>query len=443
MNSSSGNNSNYPSIASDAEFEARMAAWKDMPSWLADKKREAWARFKALPEPTKKRESWRFAKTDDLALDGFASNLNADRDRACPRPIVSCAGCLDFADDVHIGGRALDESLVKEGVIFMPLEKAIAEYPEIVREHLFARMPNLGSEKYEALHVAMFLTGAFLYVPKGVEACLPIAALHEALFTGGAIFPHTLVVAGENSRVTMIDVYRSLNEAARHFACAAVDLVALPGARISHRILETWNDEALAFHLNSLAADHDSSIDAISINLGGGHVRMEQHGRIIGRGGDIKMHSLSIATKAREIDQRTLQTHSAEDGKSDLLYKNVLLDNSHTIFGGLIRVDPIAQRTDAFQTNRNLLLSTEAEADSLPGLEILANDVKCSHGASTGQINPEELFYLLSRGIDQRKAEQLLVAGFFEEVIGKIDNPELEEYARGLLAAKFTLPGRD
>jgi len=364
--------------------------------------------------------------------------LNADCGKACPRPIVDYAGCLDFADDARTGGKLLDESLVKTGVIFMPLDKAVAEFPDIVREHLFSRMPSLGSEKYEALHIAMFSTGVFLYVPKNVEIALPFAAMHEAFHKNGAIFPHTLVIACENSRVTMFDVYRSPAEASRHFACAAVDLAAMPGAKICHRVLQAWNDEALAFHLGSLAADGDSSIDAVSINLGGGHVRMEQHGRIVGRGGEVKMHSLAIATGSREIDQRTLQSHSAEDGKSDLLYKNVLLDKAHTIFGGLIRVDPSAQRTDAYQTNKNLLLSSEAWADSLPGLEIMANDVKCSHGASTGMLDPDELFYLRARGIERRKAEELLVAGFFEEIVEKIGNAALEDYMRKLLASKFT-----
>jgi Fe-S cluster assembly protein SufD len=287
------------------------------------------------------------------------------------------------------------------------------------------------------LHMALFSTGVFLYVPKGVEIDVPLAALHEAVRSSGAIFPHTLVVADENSRVTMFDVYRTHDTAVRHFACAAADLVALPGAKISHRILQNWSDTALAFHLNSLTAERSSTVDAITISLGGGHVRGEQHGRIVGRGGQVLMHSLSIATGTREIDQRTLQTHSAEDGKSDLLYKNVLLDNARTIFGGLIRVDPVAQRTDAFQTNRNLLLSPDAEASSLPGLEILANDVKCSHGASTGQLDPDELFYLLARGIDQRKAQELMVFGFFEEVLAKFDNEELSGYVRGLLRQRF------
>lgn len=434
--SSSVTNDNTLKLTSNDAFDAHMAMWRDMPAWLADMKREAWARFNDLPMPKRSAEAWRFASTENLALDGFSRGAVAAAGAGAVRPIVTCGGCLDFADDCYVGGNALAESIAKSGVIFMPLERAIAEHPELVRKHLFGHMPNLGSAKFEALHVAMFSTGVFLYVPKGVEVSLPLAAMHEATLAGGSVFPHTLVVADENAAVTMFDVYRT-RDAVRHFACAAADLVALPGARIRHRTLQEWSDTALAFHLGSLTAERDSYVDAIAINVGGGHVRAEQHGRIVGRGGEVRMHSLTLATDSREIDQRTLQTHSAEDGKSDLLYKNVLLGKSHTIFAGLIRVDPTALRTDAFQTNRNLLLSPDADASSLPGLEILANDVKCSHGASTGQLDRDQLFYLLARGISRSKAQELMVMGFFDEVLEKIGNEELSDHMRKLLMKRF------
>jgi Fe-S cluster assembly protein SufD len=424
-------------IDGDGAFYAHLARWRNMPGWLADLKREAWARFKALPMPKHGDESWRFASTDTLALDGFSYSDASTLERGPARPVITCAGCLDFSDDYFAGAHPLSEDLVKRGVVFMPLEKAVVEHGDLVRNYLFGHMPNLGSAKFEALHIALFSTGVFLYVPKGVEVTLPLAALHEATLEGGSVFPHTLVVADEGSSVAVFDVYRSRSDNTRHFACAATDLVALKGAKIRHRTLQTWSRGALAFHLGSLTVQRDASLDSIDINLGGGHVRQEQHGRIVGRGGDIRMHSLTLADGNREIDQRTLQTHSAEDGKSDLLYKNVLLDKAHTIFSGLIRVDREAQRTDAFQTNRNLLLSPDADANSLPGLEILANDVKCSHGASTGQLDQNQLFYLLARGVPKKKAYELLVMGFFEEVLDKVGSDELSGYMRGLLMKRF------
>jgi Fe-S cluster assembly protein SufD len=440
MNSSAMDDTNTLKLGDAGVFDAHMASWPDMPSWLADMKREAWSRFVELPMPKRSDEAWRFATTGNLAFEGFsyASSRNGGGS-ASVRPVIDCGGCLDFADDSFAGGHPLQEAIAKSGVVFLPLERAIAEHPELVRRHLFGHMPNLGSAKFEALHVALFSTGVFLYVPKGVEVALPLAAMHESVREGGSIFPHTLVVADEGASVTMFDVYRTRHATSRHFACAAADLVALPGARIRHRSLQEWSDGALAFHLGSLTAERSSNLDSIAVNLGGGHVRAEQHGRIVGRGGEVSMHSLSLATDSREIDQRTLQTHSAEDGKSDLLYKNVLLGKSHTIFSGLIRVDEGAQRTDAFQTNRNLLLSPDADASSLPGLEILANDVKCSHGASTGQLDADQLFYLLARGIPRQQAYELMVMGFFEEVLQKIGNEELSSYMRSLLMKRFVV----
>jgi Fe-S cluster assembly protein SufD len=427
------------SLVSDSVFEAHLASFVGMPEWLIEMKREAWTRYKALPMPVRKSEAWRFATTDNLVLDGFSHEPLTEMPEQCERPLVNCGGCLDFADDVYVGGKALDETLSAKGVIFMPLDRALREHSELVRAHLFERMPDLGSEKFQALHVALFSTGVFLYVPRGVHVELPLAGMHEALRDGDSVFPHTLVVADEGASVTMFDVYRSRDDAAKNFVCAAADVYAMPGANVRYRMVQAWSQTSLAFHLNSTTADKGSAVDSITINLGGAHIRGEQHGRIVGRGGDVRMHSLSLAGGDQEIDQRTLQTHGAEDGHSDLLYKNVLMGKAHTIFSGMIHVDADAQRTDAYQTNRNLLLSPDAEADSLPGLEILANDVKCSHGTSTGQLDETQLFYLLARGIPRRKAQELMVFGFFEEVLARFGNEDLAGYVRGLLTGSFSL----
>jgi Fe-S cluster assembly protein SufD len=426
-----------PFLGDDASFEAHMTSWPRMPQWLAEAKREAWQRFRDLPMPTRKQEAWRFASVANLACGGFTRAQGDASLAAAVEPVVTCGGCLDFADDFYAGGKPLDPELATKGVIFLPLDAALKAYPEFVKKYLFGHMPHLGSEKFEALHAALFTGGVFLYVPKNVEVALPLAALHEAVRPNAGLFPHTLVVADENSSVTLVEVFRSRESNLAHFACAASDLVALPGARISRRLIQSWSDTSLAFHLGSSTADRDSAIDSISLHLGGGHVRAEEHGRIVGRGGNVQMHSLAVATGTREIDQRTLQTHSAQDGKSDLLYKNVLTDKARTIFAGLIRVDEAAQRTDAYQTNRNLLLSPDAEASSLPGLEILANDVKCSHGMTTGQLDAEQMYYFLSRGIPRKAAEKLMVFGFFEEVLSRMGNEELSAYASGLLEKRM------
>ena len=175
----------------------------------------------------------------------------------------------------------------------------------------------------------------------------------------------------------------------------------------------------------------------LAVNIGAESARYENQTRIEGAGADVKMYSLTVSEESQEFDQRTFQIHNAPNAVSDLLYKNALLDKSRTIFSGLIKVAEGAQQTDAYQTNRNLLLDPNADANSMPGLEILANDVKCSHGATTGNVDENELFYMMSRGISKRVAMQLMVFGFFEEVIDKIESEELAEGLRQIIHKKF------
>ncbi len=209
------------------------------------------------------------------------------------------------------------------------------------------------------------------------------------------------------------------------------------GARPRHTIIQNWNLNTLSFQLNTSNAQSDVNSRGVLINVGSSQARQEVHGKIFGSGSDVNLYSLNVPRGTQEMDQRTLQTHLAPNSRSDLLYKNALMDDSKTIFSGLIIVAEHAQGTDAYQTNNNLMLSDTAEANSLPGLEIGANAVKCSHGATTGKIDDSNIFYFLSRGIPRRMAEELMVFGFFEEIIEKFDNEELAEFVRGLVRNKF------
>jgi Fe-S cluster assembly protein SufD len=181
----------------------------------------------------------------------------------------------------------------------------------------------------------------------------------------------------------------------------------------------------------------DASAVNMALNLGGKYARTESVSRLIGEGGRSDMLALSVAEGSQEFDQRTLQDHRKPATASDLLYKNSLNDQARTIFAGLIRVEPGAHRTDAYQKVRNLLLSDDAEANSMPGLEILADEVRCTHGATSGQMDEEELFYMLSRGIPLREAQQLIVFGFLNEVIERLGNDAIAEELRGLVGRKF------
>ena len=200
----------------------------------------------------------------------------------------------------------------------------------------------------------------------------------------------------------------------------------------------TGRADTLAFQLNSTVVQRDARVLSLNVHLGGRQARHESHSRLQGPGAFSEMLALTVAQGEQEFDQRTLQSHQAPNTGSNLLYKNALLDRARTIFSGLIIVDPEAQKTDAYQSNRNLMLSDEAESNSLPGLEIQANDVRCTHGATSGHVDAEQMFYLESRGIPPSAARELLVFGFFEEVLAKLENEALQSALRELIKAKFS-----
>jgi Fe-S cluster assembly protein SufD len=280
-------------------------------------------------------------------------------------------------------------------------------------------------------------TGTLLFVPRGVEIDLPIEAFHWLHGDNGSCFPHTLIVAEERSKVTVVDYYESADANAAGLACAVNDLWLGAGANVTYVCMQNWSKKALAFQINATVVGRDAHARSLFAQLGSRHVRSESVSHLRAQGGRSDMLALTVADEAQEVDARTFQIHEAPNTSSDLLYKNSLDDTSRTIFSGLIRVDPGAHQTDAYQKVRNLLLSDDAEANSAPGLEIEADNVRCTHGATSGQIEQEELFYLMSRGISKRAAQKLIVNGFLQEVIDRLDQPEIGSKLAQMVQAKF------
>lgn len=283
----------------------------------------------------------------------------------------------------------------------------------------------------------MVKAGSILFVPKGVEIEKPFVNYYWTTQAKSAVFPHTLIIAEDNSKAAVVDIFFSDTEANEALSVAVSNIHAGNGANVFRKVVQDWNEKTVSFQLDTTIAGRDTQVKNLAVNIGAERARFENQTRIEGPGADVKMYSLTVAEEKQEFDQRTFQTHNAGNAVSDLLYKNALLDSSRTIFSGLIKVAEGAQQTDAYQTNRNLLLDPTAEANALPGLEILANDVKCSHGATTGNVDEEELFYMMQRGIHKRTAMQLMVFGFFEEVIEKVDSDELADNLRTLIRNKF------
>jgi Fe-S cluster assembly protein SufD len=296
---------------------------------------------------------------------------------------------------------------------------------------------TLGSAKFAALHKALVSSGTFLFVPRGLEIKEPIEIFHWLRHDNMSVFPHLLLVTDELAKVTVIEHFRSCDQRGAGFACGVNDLITGPGAKVTYVCAQNWAENVVALQMNSTTVDHDASAMSLNLHLGGKYSRFESLSRLIGEGGRSDLLAVAVAKHQQEFDARTLQDHISPHTASDLLYKNALDDRARTIFGGLIRVEPHAHFTDAYQKVRNLLLSDDAEANSMPGLEILADNVRCTHGATSGQIEEDQLFYLRSRGIPTKIGQRLLVTGFLDEVIQRLNHPAIGDYLHGLIEEKF------
>ena len=419
-------------------FAAHLERVKHLPAWWLDRKRAAYARFTALPMPRRTDEGWRFSNLAGLTLEGFALPAAIPFAQMAHREIgVTGAGHLVFANNRLVTRQALDGAAAKNGVTFDTLQNALVKHTDLVKSHLLAQPSKLGSDKFAALHEAFVEDGAFIHVPKGVEATLPLGVFHYAGGAGAAVFPHTLVIAEDHAKITVADFFRSEKAGEAHFACGGNDLYAGHGAQVTYLAMQDWSRETLSFQFNATVARRDAKVLSLNLHAGARQARHESFSQLQAPGAHSEMLALTVAHGTQEFDQRTLQIHQAPDTSSNLLYKNALLDQTKTVFSGLIVVEPDAQKTDAYQSNRNLMLSEEAEANSLPGLEIQANDVRCTHGATSARIDREQEFYLESRGIRPAQAQELLVFGFFEEVLGRIENRQLHDTLSDIIREKF------
>src|SRR5436309_14466040 len=415
---------------------------RECPDWFQDQQREAWMQFESLPKPTRKDQAWRFANVGLLDLSPFKSGgMLTDKERNAileqSRGLEEVAGRMIFAGDELLERDVISDQLKKRGVIFQPLERAMVEHADLFRKYFMSQPAILGSAKFAALHQALVSSGTFLYVPRGVEIELPIEIFHWLHGENASVFPHLLLVTDELAKVTVIESFRSLDRQAPGFACGVNDLITGPGAKVTYICAQNWGSNVVALQMNSTIVDHDASANPLNLHVVGKYSRFESLSRLIGAGGRSDLLAISVANDAQEFDARTLQDHVSPHTASDLLYKNALDDRARTTFGGLIRVEPHAHFTDAYQKVRNLLLSDDAEANSMPGLEILADNVRCTHGATSGQIDEDELFYLRTRGIPISVAQRLIVTGFLNEVIQRLDQPAIAAHLQRLIDGKF------
>lgn len=398
----------------------------------------AWEKFQSLPTPARNDQDWRFSSLKAFDLAGYTApqpvpETIAEELLARSEGLTKSAGRLVFANDELLQRETRGGSGLPKGVLWLPLEQAAREHAGLFQKHFMREQTQLGSRKFAALHEAWLRNGTFLYVPRGVEIALPLETFHWHYGEGSSCFPHTLLIAEEQSKVTLVDYFSSAEEEVSGLACGVNDLWLGSGAKVTYVNVQRWSRQTRAVQINSTVVGRDAAAIALTANFGGGLVRSESVSHLRGTGGRSDMLSVSTIDGEREVDQRTLQIHEVPHTASDLLYKNALFDQARSIFAGLIRVSPGAHFTDAYQKVRNLLLSDEAEANSAPGLEIEADNVRCTHGATSGQIEEEELFYLLSRGIPHAAAQRLIVHGFLNEVLDRLPDEAIRAQLQAML----------
>jgi len=410
------------------------------PEWFVASRQRGWEDFQKLPAPAAKDEKWRFSNVRALALDAFrypGAVTDPAALTARSTGLGESAARFVFGNNRLLSATAPAADLVKAGLVIMTLEEAATKHADLVQKHFMAQEAKLGSAKYAALHRSGPVNGVFVRVPKSLEVAQPIEIFHWVEGENSAVFPHTLVVCERHSKATVVDCFRSA-DGAPAFACGVNDLVVEEGAKLNYVSVQQWSPSSVAFHLNSTIVGRDASCLGMQVNLGGKFIRNENYSRMVAEGARSDMLSVNIASDEQMIDQRTFQDHAKPNATSDLLYQNALTGKGRTVFSGVIRVEPGAHKTDAYQKVRNVVLSDDAEANSMPGLEIEADDVRCTHGATTAQIDDREIFYLEARGIHPAAARQLLVMGFFNTVLDRLPEEKLRGHIEGLVEKRLS-----
>lgn len=417
-----------------------MSAPATVATWFSKLQYQAGERFAATPSPARTDEHWRYGsiKHAEAVFSATPAVKLSEGDRA--RALKESTSALDaglrlvFGNDELLNPEALDT--LPEGVTLVPLLDAAARMPELMQEHFMARETTLGGIKFSAQHQARTRAGIVLHVASGVQVEKPIEVFHWVGGSKASIFPHTLIVSEPNAKVTVLEHQRSLDDE-EHAVVAVTDLHARDGSKIVYSVVQDLNLKGRAVHLTSASVHKAATATALLMNLGAAWARNESISRMEGAGAESYMLGVSSPHGTQEVDQRTFQHHAAARAKSDLLYKNVLDDQSRTTFSGLIFVDEGAHYTDAYQTCRNVLNSDTCEANSMPGLEINADQVKCSHGSTSAPVSKDELFYLMARGIPDQDARTLITLGFLEDVFTRLNDEALQAAVCQRLEEKF------
>ena len=397
------------------------------PAWLRQARIAAWETFEAIPWPTYKEETWRRTRLRGFKLENYGlpeiePTVYPSRE-ALPEHLreelakIDSAGAM-ILQDGRVIYHELDEALARKGVLFTDLRTALAQHEELVRVHLSAQVPA-DENKFAALHYALWLNGTFLYIPRHVTIEKPFQVL-ILQGEGVANFHHTLLIGEENSESVIVEDFIGSKDG---MSDSVAEVFTKQAARLHYLRLQNLDETAWNFATQRIGTARDALYRHLQASWGSKLSKVWIDLELEEPGGHGELLGLYFTQDRQHIDHHTNQNHRVPHCTSDLLFKGALDDHSRSVYQGLIRVWPGAQKTDAYQKNDNLILSDHARADSIPGLEIEADDVRCTHGATSAKVPEEYIFYLMARGLSRKTAVRMIVQGFFEEVLNRVPVP--------------------
>lgn len=403
-----------------------MADQSNYHSWLTEKRSHAWSVYEGTPVPTTKSEEWRYTDLkklfplEDLNLKTTTVPAPTKPSREDLTETVNTSARVQFTNG-SVTHLQVTPEIEEQGVVLDSMQNPQhSRIQEIIKENLCGLALPPESGKFEALNAALWTDGIIIYVPKNVHVEMPVRGKHYMTTGMPDACSRTLIVAEKGSQISYVEEYESDSFDNKNMVSSAVEIIAHKNATVDFVSVQNLG-RGIFFQAAQKALVHrDATVNTLNVNLGSSLSRLDLNTQLLEPGANSKMLGLYFGDKDQHFDHNTSQDHFAPHTGSDLLYKGALDGDSRAAFRGIIRVHSGAQQTDAYQTNRTLLLSEDARADSLPNLEIEADDVRCSHGSTVGQLDQETVFYLLSRGFSRQQAERLVVLGFLGDVMARL-----------------------
>lgn len=417
---------------------------KQEPAWLLEKRLAAWDQFESLPWPQRTDEEWRRTdfralKFDNLAPFRFATDGSVADAVLGDATAVSAgqknAGVV-VQQDAAILRSEHDRELAAEGIVFCDLDTAFREHRDLIEKYFMTTAVPASFGKFEALHAALWQGGMFLFVPAGHSVYLPYRNFVVATEGGSSVFTHTIAVLEEGAEAFVVDAYASPEREGQTFTSAVVELFVAKDAKLRYVQVQDWGRNVWNFMTERAVLAEDATLNSLQVTLGSRFSKNSIGAHLRGKNSLAEMLGIYFGDGDQFFDHHTWQLHESPYATSDLEFKGALKGSARSVYSGLIKVFEGAQKTDAYQQNRNLVLSRTARADSIPNLEIKANDVRCTHGATISQVEEEHLFYLQARGVPRSEAQNLIVEGFFRPVIDRIPVEEIQGFLEGAIARK-------